>query len=109
AAVHDAASAARTDPAVREEDADDVHAVLVAVESAAAAHHQAVGGVWEPWPGAGPQATAYPSDGTPAPPPPTPAGAAEVLDLLEEGAAQARAAALADTGSLGQVLASVAI
>ncbi|WP_152192891.1 ferritin family protein [Georgenia satyanarayanai] len=82
--------------------------VLAAVRAAAAEHHAALGGVWEPWPGAGPEATAYP-DG-PATPAPTPAATPEqVLDLLEEGAAAARADALDHDGELGRLLAAVAI
>ncbi|MBD8060789.1 DUF4439 domain-containing protein [Oceanitalea stevensii] len=102
AQLRDAAGAAATD------DGADVGEVLTAVEEASAEHHEALGGVWEPWPGAGPDATAYPEDPT-APAPAAAATPQEVLELLEEGAATAREDALAHDGELGQLLAAVAI
>ena len=85
--------------------------VLIAVESAAAEHHAALGGVWEPWPGAGPEATAYPGE-SPSPSETPDAGEATpqaVLDLLEESAAAARQSALEQSGELGALFAAVAI
>ncbi|WP_413450623.1 hypothetical protein AA0Y32_03160 [Georgenia phoenicis] len=100
AQLRDAPGAASTDA--------DVQEVLEVVGSASAEHAEALGGVWEPWPGAGPDATAYPQD--PATPEPTAtASPEEVLDLLEEGAATAREDALTHDGELGRLLASVAI
>lgn len=100
AQLRDAAGAAAT--------GDGVGEVLSAVATASAEHHEALGGVWEPWPGAGPGATAYPDD--PATPGPVPSVTPqEVLALLEEGAADAREGALTHDGELGQLLAAVAI
>lgn len=85
--------------------------VLITVESAAAEHHAALGGVWEPWPGAGPEATDHPGpDAVPAAPPTAEdAGPQDVLALLEDSAAAAHAGALTHAGDLGRLLASVAI
>lgn len=86
----------------------ELGAVLTAVQAASGEHHEALGGVWEPWAGAGPEATAYPEDPTTPAPAPT-ATPQEVLGLLEQGAADARADALDHDGGLGQLLAAVAI
>lgn len=102
--LHAAARSARTAA-----DEPEVVEVLVAVETAAARHHAALGGLWEPWPGAGPDATASP--GPDATPTPTPADSTpgDVLDLLEESAAAARDGAIDQAGELGRLLGSVAI
>ncbi|PYF99894.1 protein of unknown function [Georgenia satyanarayanai] len=103
-----AAAELRDAAAVATDDGGDLEQVLAAVEAASAEHHEALGAVWEPWPGAGPEATAYPEDPTTpeAAPPATPQ---QVLDLLEESAAAAREDALDHDGELGQLLAAVAI
>lgn len=102
AQLHDVAGAAAAAADV------ELGAVLTAVQAASTAHHEALGGVWEPWSGAGPEATAYPD--APTTPSPTPAATPqEVLDLLEQGAAAARADALDHDGELGRLLAAVAI
>ncbi|TNC16727.1 DUF4439 domain-containing protein [Georgenia sp. 311] len=98
-----AAAAATTaqDPAVA--------AALTAVATASGEHDAALGGVWEPWPGAGPDATEPPG------PSPTVAETApaatpeDVLGDLTVAADSAQAGALAQTGELGELLASVAI
>lgn len=88
---------------------EEVGEVLTTVENAAAEHLDALGGMWEPWPGAGPEATAYPDEQTTSPPADTDASPADVLALLEESAAAAHAGAVAHAGELGPILASVAI
>lgn len=89
----------------------DLTPVLTAVEAASAEHRTALGGVWAPWPGAGPDATAYP--GPDATPSPTPTGEdatpADVLGLLEEAALAAHDAAVAHDGDLARLLGAVAI
>ena len=84
-------------------------AVLDDVQAAAEVHLAALGGVWEPWPSAGPDATAYPTESPSPSAPPATATAGEVLDALATGAAAARDAAYATPGELGQLLGSVAI
>lgn len=90
---------------------DGLGAVLIAVETASTEHHAALGGVWEPWPGSGPDATAHP-EARPSPSPTAEAvdaSPATVLGLLEESAAAAREGALTHDGDLGRLLAAVAI
>ena len=115
-AIHEAASAALADPSAQGASGADLRTALLAAEAAATVHHQALGGMWEPWPGAGPEATAYPTDGvtngsgtTTAPPAAGSPSPGELLDLLEGGAREARQAALAHPGDLGRLLASLAI
>lgn len=88
---------------------DATTAVLAEVQAASQVHLDSLGGVWEPWPGAGPDATAYPTERPSPSAPPGQATAGEVLDALTAGAAAAREAARATPGELGQLLGSVAI
>jgi len=92
---------------------DAVRDALLAVEQAASAHHHALGGVWEPWPGSGPEATTYPG-ADPAAPTPTPtATAQDVLGLLESTASDAQSASLEqvglEDGGVAVLLGSIAI
>ena len=96
-----AAAATTQDPAVA--------AALTAVATACDQHDAALGGVWEPWPGAGPGATEPPEPSPTAAttaPAPTPQ---EVLADLAAAADSAQAGAIAQTGELGELLASVAV
>ena len=96
-----AAAATTQDPAVA--------AALTAVATACGQHDAALGGVWEPWPGAGPGATEPPEPSPTAAttaPAPTPQ---EVLADLAAAADSAQAGAIAQTGELGELLASVAV
>ena len=77
---------------------DDVRDVLLAVEQAATAHHHALGGVWEPWPGAGPEAATYPGEDLPPPSPAPAATPRDVLKLLGSAASGAHTAALDQVG-----------
>ncbi|WP_324653065.1 hypothetical protein [Georgenia sp. H159] len=104
--LHGAAQAARATLTGDEA----LSAVLTAVETTSTEHHAALGGVWEPWPGSGPEATHPAPQTAPAPTAEAvDASPAAVLALLEESAAAAREGALAHGGDLGRLLAAVAI
>ncbi|MEE6280308.1 hypothetical protein [Georgenia sp. MJ170] len=90
-------------------DGDDAAAAVLAdVAVDAEAHLAALGGVWEPWPGAGPGATAYPT-APPAPSAAPPLTAEQALTTLVDGAGSAGEAAAAAPGELGRLLAAVSV
>jgi len=83
--------------------------VLDRVGSDADAHVDALGGVWVAWPEGAPEGAVPPDPVSTAPPVPDP-GVADVLGLLEQGAAAAREGALeAPTDELAGMLAAVSI
>lgn len=94
-------------------DDDRLATALTAVAQASAVHRDALGGVWEPWPGAGPDATAHPG---PSPDPTTtvpPLGTTSpdaVLDALVAATTTAHGDAVAaPPGELGRLLGAVTV
>lgn len=86
--------------------------VAATVEESSRAHVRALGGVWEPWPGAGPEATAHPGEaptsaGHVAP---TPGGDAhDLLAALDAAADEAREQAGSGPPELAALLGAVAV
>ncbi len=86
--------------------AEPVADVLTRIAAMSREQAAAVGGLYEPFPGVTPEPSATPT-ATPAPPPPP--DAAQVLDLLTEAAATARAdAGTVPDGRVARLLASMA-
>lgn len=104
----DAATLAATVSEVTAEGATAELLDRVGVE--ADAHLDALGGVWVAWPEGPPEGAVEPQPAPTTPPVPDP-GVADVLDLLVDGAAQARDGVLepAATDDLAAVLAAVSI
>lgn len=93
----------------------DVADVLGQVASASAIHREATGGIWEPWPGAGPLATVHPSSGEDdtgepeATAVPDDVTVADVLTALEDGALDAHDSVLDEAADRRLLLASIAV
>ncbi|WP_152196506.1 DUF4439 domain-containing protein [Georgenia subflava] len=106
-AAVDAATIAATVAEITSED-EATAALLERVAADAGAHLGALGGVWVAWPEGAPEDVET-SDVVTTPPVPEP-GAADLLTLLADGAAEARSGALqAPTDELAALLASVAV
>lgn len=98
------ASAVSTDDA-------ELAVVVSRIEAASTTHLESLGEVWEPWPGSGPEATAYPDEENAAPAPaPGSVEPANLLEVLRGHGLAARLAAAENPGDdLGLLLASVSV